>query len=128
MGDKWERRQDEKGKATGAARNAAAAPQRLVRGKNRGGGDVADYSALDAVLLKRAIDAVTGAGCAIRFGYTRDKGAYAVGILGDGEPYTEYLRPTEDADYFFNALSEDFESVAAPIPDASPTKKDSKES
>jgi hypothetical protein len=51
-------------------------------------------------LLHELTRAVTDAGCAVRFGTTRDGGALAVGYLGDGEPYTEYIRPSEDLDAY----------------------------
>lgn len=40
--------------------------------------------------------AVTGQGGAVRFGVSRDGTALAVGILGDGDPYTEWFRPSDD--------------------------------
>lgn len=48
--------------------------------------------------LSDLIHAVTATGCAIRFGYSRDKGAYAIGILGDGEPYTVWAHGSEQLD------------------------------
>lgn len=48
-------------------------------------------------MLLAALEQLTRWGCAIRFGKTRDGGAYAVGIYGvDKEPYTEFLPPGED--------------------------------
>lgn len=67
---------------------------------------VADWETANSDLLKRAISVVSSRGGALRFGYTRDGGAYAVGILGDGDPYTEYLRPTDDIDDYLRALIE----------------------
>jgi len=65
---------------------------------------VADWANANPALLHRAICNVAATGGAIRFGYTRDGGAYAVGILGDGEPYTTYFRPSEDLDAALEAL------------------------
>jgi len=56
----------------------------------------ADWQAADGELVVKAIAAATSTGGAIRFGYTRDGGAYAVGILGDGEPYTLYCGSGDD--------------------------------
>jgi hypothetical protein len=67
---------------------------------------VADWESADSDLLKRAVAIVSSRGGALRFGYTRDGGAYAIGILGDGDPYTEYLRPTDDIDEYLRALIE----------------------
>jgi hypothetical protein len=62
----------------------------------------------DFEALAKAIAAVTQHGFAIRFGYTRDLGAYAVGVIGDGDPYTEFIRPTEDIDAFLAGLTADY--------------------
>jgi hypothetical protein len=51
----------------------------------------------------------------LRIGVTRDGGAWAFGIYGDGgDPHTEYVRPSEDVNAylrdlgaFFNALGEE---------------------
>lgn len=82
--------------------------QRAHRREKRGGGEVADWAACDAVKLVSAIKAVTQHGYAIRLGYTRDGGALAIGILGDGEPFTEYVRPTEDIDLYLDGLASDY--------------------
>lgn len=50
-------------------------------------------------------------GGALRFGYSRDGGAYAVGIYGDGEPYTEFVRPGEDMDSFLEEVCELFANM-----------------
>lgn len=59
-------------------------------------GDPADWATQDGQKLIELVARIAAAGGAIRFGYTRDGGAFAIGIYGDGEPYTEYLRPSED--------------------------------
>jgi len=69
---------------------------RSRRRKARGSQQKADWTSIDGGTLQAVIAAVTSNGGAIRFGYTRDGGGYAVGILGDGDPYTEYLRPSDD--------------------------------
>lgn len=57
----------------------------------------AEWGAQNAVEILTTIAIITRAGGAIRFGYTADGGAYAIGVYGDGEkPYTEYVRPSED--------------------------------
>lgn len=72
---------------------------------NRGKGDsaskgVADWSNANPQLLQRLI-VVTGARSgAVRFGYTRDGGAYNLGIYLGSESTTEYCRPNEDLDAF----------------------------
>lgn len=78
------------------------------RRKQRTAHEIADWAAADAQLVLEAIANVSSAGGAIRFGYTRDGGAYAVGIYGSGEPFTEFIRPSEDIDYYLRGLIEDF--------------------
>lgn len=65
----------------------------------------ADWSSANAGLIARAIAQVGKCGGALRFGYTSDGGAYAVGIYGDGDkPYTDYVRPDENIDEYLLAL------------------------
>lgn len=79
---------------------------RHQRSENR---PTCDYADVPAELIQRVLCAITARGCAVQFGYTRDGGAYAVRIVGDGEPYTEFIKPTEDVPAAFTFLAEDFE-------------------
>jgi len=83
-----------------------AAKAESKRRVSYGQGTVADWTSAESQLVVAAIAAISLAGGAIRFGYTRDGGAYAIGILGDGEPYTEYVRPSEDINAYLAALVE----------------------
>lgn len=74
------------------------------------GGDV-DWCNAAPNSITLLIDAVTSRGGAIRFGYTRDGGAYACGFYYGSESVTKYCRPSENLeeflDYwtkFYNAL------------------------
>lgn len=87
---------------------------RARRRKNRGSGVKADWHGVPSDLLQAVIGAVSGAGGAIRFGYTRDGGAYAVGFLGDGDPYTEYLRPSDDISAYLEGVIQDWEGDTVP--------------
>lgn len=89
-------------------REQAQVSQRRARRENRGGGDVADWANADAQHLIGAIAAISAKGCAIQFSYTRDGGSYCVRIVGDGEPYNEYVRPTEDINLYLQELTADF--------------------
>lgn len=71
----------------------------------------ADWEIANAELLRAVIAVVAGSGGALRLGYTRDGGAYAVGIYGDGDPYTDYVRPNEDLDEYLRKLGRDFEAI-----------------
>lgn len=73
---------------------------RASRRKQRGHIEPASWLSADAELLRQTIVAVTAEGGAVRFGYTKQGGAFAIGFLGDGEPYTDYVRPTDDIDQY----------------------------
>lgn len=73
--------------------------------------NVADWMAADAALVRRAIAAVAFKGGALRFGYTRDGGAYAIGIYLSNDRYTEYVRPHEDIDQYLQSLIDDLGDV-----------------
>jgi len=96
--------------ATKRGKEQSSPAQKKSRREARHRDSIADWSSADAKRVLRAISAVTRVGAAIRFGYTKDGGVYAVGVVGDGEPYTEYVRPDEDLDIFLDGLAEDFES------------------
>lgn len=82
--------------------------QHASRRRNRGKVDQADWGEATPGKLATAIKAIAQHGFAIRFGYTKDGGAFAIGILGDGEPFTEFVRPTEDIDLFLDSLVADY--------------------
>lgn len=89
---------------------------RASRRKQRGHVEPASWLNADAELIRQAIVAVTLEGGAIRFGYTRQGGAFAIGFLGDGEPYTDYVRPTDDIDNYLK------ETILAWTDDTPPKK------
>jgi len=82
--------------------------QRANRRRNRGNGEAAEWGSVDSTKLLAVIVAVTQHGYAIRFGYTKDGGAYAIGIIGDGEPFTEFVRPTEDVSLYLDGVLQDY--------------------
>lgn len=69
----------------------------------------ADWASVDGILLAKAVGVVARMGGALRLGYTRDGGAYAVGIYGDGEPFTEYIPPSDDIEIWLKGIIEDYE-------------------
>lgn len=95
-----------------AIRADIARQQATHRRRNRGKVDAADWKEASPDKVAKAIIAVTSHGYAIRFGYTKDGGAFAVGILGDGEPFTEFIRPTEDIDLHLDGISEDYLDIS----------------
>lgn len=68
----------------------------------------ADWASVDADLLRAVVAAVAAKDGALRLGYTSDGGCYAIGIYGDGAPYTEYVRPKDDVEGFLGELGEYF--------------------
>jgi hypothetical protein len=89
-------------------RTEVQAEQRTKRRANRHKGDVADYANVGAVELLGAVVAVTNSNCAIQFGYTKDGSAFVVRIVGDGDPYNEFIRPSEDMGEYLTSLAADF--------------------
>lgn len=90
-------------------RNESDAERRRRERKSRessAGG--ADWGNINPQLLAAVIAAVTVGGGAIRFGYTRDGGAYSVGLYGSGEPSTDYIRPNEDIEGYLTGVLEDY--------------------
>lgn len=71
----------------------------------------ADWSMADTGLLVKLIDTVTSRGGAVRFGYTRDGGAYAVGLYYGGESTSEYCRPSESLEAFLEKWIEFYQNL-----------------
>ena len=90
----------------GAAKNIKHEHRDAKRRVSTKVGGTADWGGVNAEVLRDAIQTVARQGGALRFGYSRDGGAYAIGVLGDGEPYTEYLRPTDDVEEYLRILIE----------------------
>jgi len=90
------------------ARTATAQPQRVSRRQNRGNSDAANWGDADSQKVLETIRRISEQHCAIQFGYTRDGGAFSIRIVGDGEPYNEYVRPTEDINLYLDGLCNDF--------------------
>jgi hypothetical protein len=90
------------------ARLATAGEQRSERRRSRGNVDPAHWHEADSKFLHAVVCNLTESGCAVQFGLTKDGGAYVVRIIGDGEPYNEYVRPTEDVNLYLDALATDF--------------------
>lgn len=84
-------------------------PQNRKRTVHASGGNTpAEWGDCNPATLMGAISAVSRDNGAIRLGYTRDGGAYAIGIYGDGEPFTEYVRPGEDINEYLEGLIRDY--------------------
>lgn len=95
-------------KAPRSQKLAQAEEQRTFRKQNRHNVEEASWRDVSGDLLRNVIASVAGRGCAIQFGYTRDGGAFAIRIVGDGDPYNEYVRPSEDISYHLEGIVVDF--------------------
>lgn len=77
------------------------------RRKDRLNHEIADWQGINPETVLRAIAVVAYHGGALRFGYTRDGGAYAIGIYLGGDHFTEYVRPSEDVEGYLTNLAND---------------------
>jgi len=75
---------------------------------NQGRSATVNWEDVGGESIKGVLAAVTATGCAIRFGYSRDQGAFAIGIVGDGEPYTVWAANLEELDIKLEALEQAF--------------------
>lgn len=71
----------------------------------------ADWGTADPGTISRLISVVTSRGGALRFGYTRDGGAYALGLYYGSESQTEYCRPADDLTQFLEDWIEFYENL-----------------
>ena len=75
----------------------------------------ADWAGIDAEAIRAAIAALGSIGGALRLGYTRDGGAYAVGVYGlETKPYTDYLRPGDDVQAYLYGLADAAQHAGPP--------------
>lgn len=95
-----------RGKKTDSKGNSKAASGNVSRfsAANREG-ENADYGGIDGNVIRAAIESVTALGGAIRFGYTTDGGAYAVGIYDGDDRFTEYFRSDDALVQYLQHLS-----------------------
>jgi hypothetical protein len=77
----------------------------------------------DAATLQRAITIAASTGGALRFGYSRDGGAFAVGVYGDGDPYTDFIGGNEPIDEYLEDYVKLFEDLTDQRIEAARPKK-----
>jgi hypothetical protein len=98
-----------KAKVSEDSRARITQDQLAERRRNRGNSEPFDWGSADPSKVVRAIIAVTSCGWAIQFGLTNDGGAGVVQLWDYKNPSTrEFVRPTEDVDYYLEALAQDF--------------------
>jgi hypothetical protein len=91
------------------AKEAGKEQQLANRRRARGTGEIADWGGADGDALRSAVANVTKHGYALLIGYTRERGAYTVRVIGLEGVDAEYIRPTEDIDLYLTGLAQDFE-------------------
>lgn len=105
-----------------SGKGASGTPeQNVARRRGRGHNLTADWGVADAKLIHRVVVAVSAMGGAVQFGLTKSQDQLVIRVVGDGEPFNEYLRPTEDVDYWLEGLAQDYE-LDGTSPDTHPRK------
>lgn len=88
---------------TNGNRTTKPAPKRAYHQRT----EPADWAGVESEAIRSAIAALGSIGGALRFGYTRDGGAYAIGVYGlESQPYTDYLRPGDDIQAYLHGLAD----------------------
>lgn len=90
-------------------RKQAAEKRKSLPKTTRSGSGVADWINADATLIHRLVCRVGSEGGAVRFGYTRDGGAYSIGIYLGDDSKTYYCNEEQGINEQLNELSEYFE-------------------
>lgn len=99
----------EKKDVPGGQQQQTGSTSLLDRWKTRGASsDAADWSSVDGRYIAAAAAALGTVGGAIRLGYTRDGGAYAIGVYLGKDSHTDYLKPGESVEDYLRALVENF--------------------
>lgn len=78
--------------------------KRIARRSAKRSDNTVNWDIVSQTVITNLIESATRAGGAIRFGGTRDNGALALGVYGDGEPYTEYFRSGSELEDFAKDL------------------------
>jgi len=86
--------------------------KRVKRQAERSQRSAVDILTVDGDTFLKCLEVVCRCEGAIRVGLSRDGGAFAIGIYGDGDPYTEYVGAGEDINEYFANLAEYFRELA----------------
>ena len=74
----------------------------------------ANWETVPADAIRDCIVQISSIGGAVRFGYSRDGGAYSIGVYGlDTKPFTDYLRPGDDVPAYLDSLADSARRSAA---------------
>jgi hypothetical protein len=75
----------------------------------------ANWENVPADAIRDCIVQIGNIGGAVRFGYSRDGGAYSIGVYGlDTKPFTDYLRPGDDVQAYLDSLADTARRSAPP--------------
>lgn len=87
-------------------RDTKRAKAKEARSRRAAQSGAADYANIDWLPVVALVEALSAASGAVRLGYTRDGGSYAIGCY-QGEDYaTEYVRPAEDWEQAITDIAE----------------------
>lgn len=92
------------------AKNPTTTKKRIGQGADVGGA-VADWRNTNPDVLVWFVELATRDDCAVRFGYSRDGGAYSLGIYADGTSQTLYLSGKEDVNEWLTKLGREVEEA-----------------
>lgn len=88
-------------------RIAKAAKQALPPTTSRGG-QTADWAGADGDLMHELVNLIAATGGAVRFGYTRDGGAYSIGLYLGDDSKTYYCNEKDGVNEYLKDLIEYF--------------------
>ena len=91
-----------------ASRRVSEAKKEAFKRKGSGSG-IADWAGVDGDCVVRCVAAIGVGGGALRLGYTRDGGAYAIGIYDGDDKQTIYVPPSESVEEVLNEIREHYE-------------------
>lgn len=94
--------------ATKQTQNGKSGSKLLLWKKNVQVSEPVNYGMLDAIVLRRTIDAITRAGGAIMLGVTSDGGAYSCVVLHGDAKIKEYPHSVEELSNLFEQLTDEF--------------------
>lgn len=98
---------DEQIQKESTRRIEAAARKSLPKTTSRAGG-IADWQNADPTIVMGLVCTVAAAGGAVRLGYTRDGGAYSIGLYLGDDSKTYYCNDAEGINERIKELYEDF--------------------
>jgi len=100
-------RQDEK--PTGGKREEKRLERQLRRSRERS----VSLDQIDWAQFALAVKAAASIDGALRIGLSRSGTAFAIGVYGDGEPYTDFVEQGEDINEYFSDLQSYLEGLEA---------------